>query len=155
MKEKDYNMMMTHVMPNAGFMGLKMLYLMGYQEVALLGCDARYRMDPVSQKDITWDDDGCVSAKDSDVNHFRSDYFGKGQRFGRPVSEDHLRTQWMSAKKDLAYMNPTLEKTKKDNGESTEPWQEFKIYSCSQGSSLNDVYPYIPFDRFIEGDRSV
>ena len=66
---KENNLMVTHLMPNAGWMGMKMFYLMGYSEVALLGCDARYRTDAESQKSITWDENGCVSHEDYDPNH--------------------------------------------------------------------------------------
>jgi hypothetical protein len=133
---EESNLMVTALMANAGYMGMKMLYLMGYQEVVLLGCDASYRTDEESQKSIDWDEDGCFSNEDYDVNHFRHDYFGKGQRFGRPISDEETRNIWMTAAFEIQHV-----------------MNDFKVYSCSKGSKINDIYPYIDFEDFVSGKR--
>tara|TARA_B100001094_G_scaffold332100_1_gene402768 strand:+ start:1745 stop:2686 length:942 start_codon:yes stop_codon:yes gene_type:complete len=155
---KDRNLIITNLMPNAGWMGVKMLYLMGYSEVALLGCDARYRVDDESQRSIVWDSSGCVSEEDYDVNHFRDDYFGKGQRFGRPIDEDQLKRQWTQLKAEVDVIshqiNAGVNYDKEEYSKicSMNDFQ-FKVYSCSEGSNLNSLFPYIPFEEFVAGKR--
>jgi len=119
----------------AGLCGLKILYMMGYEEVALLGCDARYRIDTESQKSIIWDEYGCTSQADYDANHFRDDYFGKGQTFGRPNESEQIKN-WGHAADEIEWMN-----------------FPFKVYSCSEGSNLNQFFPYIDFEDFLSGKR--
>lgn len=155
---KDRNLIITNLMPNAGWMGVKMLYLMGYSEVALLGCDARYRVDDESQKNIVWDSNGCVSQKDYDVNHFRDDYYGKGQRFGKPVAPEELKRQWMQLKVEINNLPHQIYAGVKYSEEeylkiSSANDFQFKVYSCSDGSNLNSIFPYIPFEEFIAGKR--
>ena len=120
--------------PNAGIMGLKMLYALGYDEVAFVGCDARYKDDEESNKFITKLGREYISHADYDVNHFRDDYFGKGMRFGKP-NEKMIISLWEQAKKEID--------TKK----------EFNVYSCTENSNLNKFYTYIPFEEFLEGRR--
>ena len=133
---EESNTMVTPMLPNAGYMGLKMFYLMGYQEVVLLGCDATYRTDTESQRSIKWDENGCISSENYDPNHFRNDYFGKGQRFGRPTDDETNKSVWMTAAYEVYGVQ-----------------QDFKVYSCSKGSKLNDIFPYIDFEDFMKGDR--
>lgn len=154
----DYNLMITGLIPNAGIMGMKMFYLMGYSEVVLLGCDARYRTDPESQRSISWDDDGCVSHENYDPNHFRDDYFGKGQRFGKPIEEKQMMRQWTQAKYEIDRIPYQIYQasgmTEKEFFDSFLPEEyDFKVYSCSEGSALNDMFPYIPFEDFLNGKR--
>ncbi len=135
------NTLITPILASAGYMGAKMLYLMGYNEVVLLGCDAYYRTDEESQRSVIWDEDGCVSQEDYDPNHFRDDYFGKGQRFGRPTSTEE-QIQWWNT----AAINVDLHKR-------FDSKEDFNIFSCSEGSKLNSVFPYIPFEEFMLGRR--
>ena len=132
-----HNILVCPMPSSAGFMGLKMLYLMGYQEVALLGCDVRYNLDDASQKDVVWDEDGCVSTANTDTNHFREDYYGKGQRFGRPGDHAWNIRIWTCAQMEINELLPS----------------GFKVYSCSKGSNINHLFPYIPFEDFINGKR--
>tara|TARA_R100001086_G_scaffold199898_1_gene116096 strand:- start:20 stop:934 length:915 start_codon:yes stop_codon:yes gene_type:complete len=143
------NLMITPVLSSAGYMGLKMLYLMGYQEVALLGCDARYRTDEESQKSITWDEDGCVSHADYDPNHFRDDYFGKGQRFGRPIDEDETMKIWTTCLTNIQAHSQIPQ----EYSDLMDCDQTFKVYSCSEGSLLNSIFPYVDFKDFMNGKR--
>jgi len=129
------NLLVSPIQPNAGFMGLKMLYMMGYEEVALLGCDARYTIDKDTQRSIEWTDDGCVSHEDYDPNHFRDDYFGKGQTFGRPNEQQQVYIWDCAATEINDYKLP------------------MKVYSCSEGSNLNKYFKYIDFEDFISGKR--
>jgi hypothetical protein len=132
---KDTNLLISPMQPNAGFMGLKMLYMMGYEEVALLGCDARYTIDKDTQRSIEWTEDGCISHEDYDPNHFRDDYFGNGQTFGRPNEQQQVYIWDCAATEINDYKLP------------------MKVYSCSEGSNLNKFFPYIDFDEFLNGKR--
>ncbi len=131
----DSDLIVTPILSNAGYMGLKMLYWMGYEEVALLGCDARYTLNKDTERSIEYTEDGCLSHEDYDPNHFRDDYFGKGQRFGRPNEADQIRI-WNLAASEIARMRLPI-----------------KVYSCSEGSNLNDMFPYVDFEDFINGKR--
>lgn len=132
---KRKNLIFTPLAPNAGWCGLKMLYQLGYEEVALLGCDARYKTDEESQKDVMWFDDGCVSTADTDANHFREDYFGKDQKFGLPNEAQQI-AHWREAALEIGHFGLPI-----------------KVYSCSEGSNLNNYFPYIDFEDFLNGKR--
>ena len=120
--------------PNAGIMGLKVLYALGYNEVAFVGCDARYKDDEESNKYITKLGREYISHADYDVNHFRNDYFGKGMRFGKP-NEQMIISLWRQAKYEI------------------DKKADFNVYSCTENSNLNDFYQYIPFNDFLDGKR--
>ncbi len=120
--------------PNAGFLAVKLFYALGYNEVAFVGCDARYKDDEESNKYITKVGGEYVSHKDYDLNHFRDDYFGKGTRFGKP-NQDEIISLWSSAAKEI------------------ESLDNFRVYSCTEGSNLNEFYKYIPFEDFLRGKR--
>ena len=120
--------------PNSGVMGLKALWALGYNEIAFVGCDARYRDDEVSNKHITKMGKEYISHADYDINHFRDDYFGKGMRFGKP-NEIHIIRMWDLASREI---------NKRD---------DIKVYSCTENSNLNQFYKYIPFEEFLAGRR--
>jgi len=122
---------------NSGIMALKILKRLGYSEIAFVGCDARYRDDEESNKFIdTSLGSEYVSHENYDVNHFRDDYFGKGMRFGKP-NERWIIACWKHAAKQLKdlYAN------------------HIKVYSCTEGSNLNEFYKYIPYEEFLKGKR--
>jgi len=121
---------------NGGVMALKILKALGYTDIAFVGCDARYRDDAESNKYITCLGNEYVSHEDYDVNHFRDDYFGKGMRFGKP-NERWIIGLWRWA---------SLQLKQEEN-------QYFKVYSCTENSNLNEYYPYIPFEDFLNGAR--
>jgi hypothetical protein len=129
---------------NAGIMGLKILKALGYDEVAFVGCDARYRDDEVSNKHITTMGNEYVSSEDYDVNHFRDDYFGKGIRFGKPNEEWIIKLWWWASHQ----LNQSFIAPEKFPG-----IRHVNVYSCTENSNLNDYFPYIPFEDFLKGER--
>ena len=86
--------------PNGGIMGLKILKALGYNEIAFVGCDARYADNDESNKHITKMGNEYISHENYDVNHFRDDYFGKGMRFGKP-NQDWIIALWYLASKQI------------------------------------------------------
>tara|TARA_R110000823_G_scaffold311775_1_gene437882 strand:- start:6981 stop:7730 length:750 start_codon:yes stop_codon:yes gene_type:complete len=117
------------VVPNAGWMGVELLYSLGYKRVAFVGCDSRYEDNPESNKDITKTGREYISHADTDVNHFRPDYFGKEVHFGKPNASEILRI-WK-------------------NGSETLP-SDLEIISCTKNSALNLWYKYMDFEEFIK-----
>ena len=79
------------VVPNAGWMGVELLYALGYKTIAFVGCDSRYEDSQESNKDITMVGGEYISHADTDVNHFRADYFGKDIHFGKPNASQILK----------------------------------------------------------------
>ena len=130
----DGNIFYTDHTPNAGFMGLKLLKTLGYKEVAFVGCDSRYKDDEEANKHIIKHGGEYESTADYDINHFSDKYFGKGMRFGKP-NEAMIHNIWRSAKPDIDKMD------------------DFKVWSCTEGSALNEWYDYIPFEDFLKGKR--
>jgi hypothetical protein len=132
--DHENNLFHTAHHPNAGFLGVKLLYALGYSEVAFVGCDARYKDNEESNKYITKIRNEYASSENYDVNHFRNDYFGKGMRFGKP-NQEQIISLWREGKKQIDLL---------DN---------FKVYSCTENSNLNNFYDYIPFEEFLKGKR--
>ena len=124
----------SHHHPNAGWMGIKLLYALGYNEIAFVGFDSRYKDDEESNQYITKIGRGYTSHADYDVNHFRDDYFGKGMTFGKP-NMDQIISIWTSGKEEIETMS------------------DLEVYSCTENSTLNGVYKYIKFEDFINGVR--
>lgn len=125
----------VHHYPNSGFMGLIILHALGFDEIAFVGCDARYQDDEESNKDIIVHGRGeYESLEDTDVNHFREDYFGKGMRFGKP-NESQIIGIWSRGKEVIDKMDG------------------LNVYSCTPGSNLNEFYKYIDFEDFLNGKR--
>jgi len=131
--EKDKTFITAHHQ-NAGWMGLKLLYTLGYREIAFVGCDSRYRDDEDANKYITKEKSEYVSHADYDVNHFRHDYFGKGQRFGKP-NQNRIIKIWRKGRHEIDSL------------------RDLKVFSCTENSTLNDWYDYIPFEEFLDGKR--
>ena len=75
-----------------------------------------------------------ISHADYDVNHFTDKYFGKGIHFGKP-NEQEIINLWRSAKQEI------------------DASDEFNVYSCTEGSNLNEFYKYIKLEDFINGER--
>ncbi|MSQ79822.1 MAG: DUF115 domain-containing protein [Flavobacteriaceae bacterium] len=126
--ETDGNNIHTGILPNAGFLGLKMLYHMGYRKIVLLGMDARYN-DDFNYRDVGVDGGAYMAKANNDANHFRPDYFGTGITFGKPNQETiiHIWKTFMQTLKPLFY-------------------PELEIISCSEGSNMNGFIDYVPFD---------
>tara|TARA_A100001515_G_scaffold118259_1_gene100485 strand:+ start:407 stop:1186 length:780 start_codon:yes stop_codon:yes gene_type:complete len=132
--DHDKNRVHARHYNNSGFMGLIILHALGYNEIAFVGCDARYKDDEESNKDIIEHGGEYESTADTDVNHFRSDYFGKGMRFGKP-NESSIISIWRSAKSKIDGIDG------------------LEVYSCTPNSNLNDFYKYIDFEDFLNGKR--
>ena len=124
----DGNTISTPIITNAGFMGLKMLYHLGYRKIFLCGMDARYT-DDKDYRNVLVDGKSYKASSDEDINHFRNDYFGKDVFFGKPNQEEiiHIWKTFMTGVKPKYY--PDLE-----------------IYSCSENSNLNPFMEYIDFN---------
>lgn len=120
----------TTFVNNAGFMGLKVLYMLGYRKIYLLGMDARYT-DDTSFRDVKVKGRQYTAQEDNDVNHFRCDYFGKNITFGKP-NESEIIGIW---KKFMSNVNI---------------YPDLEIYSCSENSNLNDFIRYIDFEQVIK-----
>tara|TARA_Y100001973_G_C5205566_1_gene341276 strand:- start:3772 stop:4611 length:840 start_codon:yes stop_codon:yes gene_type:complete len=133
--EMDKNNVVLPVAPNSGMTGLAILRMLGYNEIAFIGQDARYIDDAIYRNgSIEKISREYRSSEDNDQNHFRSDYFGKGMIFGKP-NQDDIINLWSTAS----------------------PWiheqSDFDVYSCTPGSNLNPYYRYIPLEDFVEGKR--
>ena len=119
--------------PNAGWMGVELLYSLGYKKIGFVGCDSRYKDDDESNKDITIVGNGheYISHADTDINHFRPDYFGKGCHFGSPNQEDIVKV-WEEGSKRVP--------------------EDLELFSCTPDSAVNPWYEYIDFDEYIKND---
>jgi len=128
---QEGNKILTPVVPNAGFLGLKMLYHEGYRKIYLCGMDARYTNDN-QYRNVETDGRSFIAKEDNDKNHFRPDYFGKNVIFGKP-NEREIIDIW---RKFI---------TQGKNGHDS----DLEIYSCSEGSNLNEFIPYVDFNSII------
>ena len=138
----------NHILPNAGWMGVKTLATLNYNNIAFVGCDCRYIDDTrkydvdgvkiqLSNNDIIVTGKEYASTADTDVNHFRQDYFGKGIHFGKPNEDIVLELWWHGSK---AIKNNDFIAT---NGNS------INITSCTKGSKANKWYEYVPLEDYI------
>jgi hypothetical protein len=121
------NTMIDH---NAGFFSMKLMYDMGYRDFYLVGHDVRYRVDKESTSHITVRGGQWTSSADADVNHFRSDYCGKGITFGSPNEETILELWRRFAPLAESY--------------------DINITSCSPISRLNEFVKYRDFKEVME-----
>ena len=117
-------------MANAGMSGMRVLVEIGYTNIAFVGCDCRYKDDGESNKDITIHNGEYASHANTDINHFREDYFGKGIHFGKPNEECILHIWKQSA-----------EWFKK---------RGVQVTSCTENSKANEWYDYVPFKEYIK-----
>lgn len=121
---------------------IQLAYMLGYNLVGMVGVDAKY----IRRKDVKEEGvykSGPMKGKlkvkftsDNDPNHYRSDYHGSNHL----TSPDHLTSV---------------------SGNNMEPWKKikevlpklpnFRVVSCTEGSTLNNKYfTYIPFNSFIK-----
>lgn len=109
---------------------LQILYLLGYETVLLLGCDCNYKegeIAGVEKRGVEYH-----SSADSDPNHFRPDYFGKGTVYSHPNRQGHF-SSWQQIAKDLKATNAMT------------------VYSGSEISTLNrKVFQYLSFSEFVK-----
>ncbi len=128
------NILTTSILPNAGFMGLKALLFLGYKRIVLVGMDSKYQDDTL-HRNVQIDGGSYEAENNDDINHFRSDYFGKNITFGKP-NQNQIITIWEN------FINKTLPKH-----------SDIEIISCTEGSNLNRFIKYIPFEEFIGNNR--
>tara|TARA_R110002051_G_scaffold323794_1_gene418564 strand:- start:521 stop:1282 length:762 start_codon:yes stop_codon:yes gene_type:complete len=126
-KKTDKSIQLPVHLPNAGWMGVELLYALGYKKIGFVGCDSRYKDDSESNVDITAEGREYISHADTDINHFRSDYFGKGVHFGKP-NADEIVSIWRK-------------------GAGCIP-KDLEMFSCTPGSAVNPWYNYRDFDGF-------
>ena len=128
------------VLPNAGCMAIRIAFaVLGYDEIAFVGCDCRYKNDEESNKHLVKKGGSFRSTADYDVNHFRDDYFGENITFGVP-NEKEVIYMW----ERTADMLPMWRKGFK---------RPLAVYSCTPNSNANEYYPYIPLEKFVTGTR--
>jgi len=128
--EFDGQNVKTTFVSNAGFMGLKVLYMLGYRKIYLLGMDAKYK-DDTSFRNVKIKGRQYTAEEDNDINHFRSDYFGKNITFGKP-NESEIIEIWKNFMKNI------------------NNYPDLEIYSCSENSNLNQFIQYVEFDDVIK-----
>lgn len=116
---------------NTGLFGLQVaLGILGFKEVYLLGCDASYEE---KVKDVITKGYEYTSKSDSDPNHFRPDYFGKGKKYNKPFANEYHLPLWKSF----------FEGNIKNNKEG------FKVYNCSKTGKLT-FFEYKDFDEVVK-----
>jgi hypothetical protein len=133
--DEDTQTIHMQMLPNAGFMGIVMLKILGYKEIAFVGCDARYKDDSKSNKYISKIGREYISSKDYDINHFSHKYFGNNMRFGAPNEKEIIKI-WKNGAQLINEYIPDL-----------------KVYSCTKDSNHNDDFKYIEFEEFLKGKR--
>lgn len=129
--ETSENIWKTTVLPNAGFMGLKTMYNLGYKKLYLCGMDARYQ-DDTSYRNVLVDGGAYKASTNEDINHFRPDYFGKDVFFGKP-NQDQIISIWRNF---MLNVKPKL-------------YPDLKIYSCSENSNLNEFIEFVEFNSIV------
>ena len=104
---------------------LPILYAMGYENVYLLGCDAKYKNCGSGTQ---------TGTENNDTDHFRNDYFGKGIKFGGANKTGFFKP-WVDIKPELDRM--------KGLG--------FSVISCTKDSALHNIsYEYKDFNDIIQ-----
>ncbi len=116
---------------NVGACSTQILRYLGFDEAILLGVDCRYQESNLENVKIEHNPNDkerrivYKSHGNSDPNHFRPDYFGKGCEYGKPQQQNHLN-HW---------------KFLGENGGKN----GLRIVSASPGSNVNDIFPYVEF----------
>lgn len=111
---------------NGGACALHVLHLLGYEKIILLGIDAKYTPREESLK----------SGKD--LSHFRADYFDvnsfvQGKNQGHDNEESHLALWKIAA-------------------EGEKKMENFKIYSSTPNSPINDLFEYVEFEKWFKDE---
>jgi hypothetical protein len=140
--DPNRNEIKMDVVPNAGCLSITLAFILwGYDEVAFVGCDCRYKNDDESNKHLVKKGKSFRSTENYDVNHFRDDYFGKNITFGAP-NEEEIIYVWGTL---VGFLPLIGEYTGKDH----------QVYSCTPGSNANAFYPYISLKNFTKGSREI
>lgn len=113
---------------NSGLFGLQVaLGLLGFKEVYLLGIDANYTDDVKGVEIVNGE---YISREDTDINHFREDYYGKGTTYNKPGNMKWHYPAWKSFNAKFI----------KGNSEG------FRVYNCSESSTLK-FFEYKNFNK--------
>ena len=131
----EENTITTGIICNAGFVGMKMLYHLGYRRIVLVGMDARYS-DDSTVRDVVEHGNSYRAKNDDDSNHFRKEYFGKNITFGKPNQKEIIEI-WSN------FVAKVWHKTVPD----------LEIISCTENSNLNQFINYIPFETFMDSEE--
>ncbi len=121
---------------NVGATAVPILKSLGYKRIIILGTDCNYEEHNIKGVSVEVNEDSVdrrivyKSEGDSDPNHFRPDYFGKGTEYSKPQTQNHYKGwQYISRK----YKSKGME-----------------ILLCSPGSRLSNLFPEISFEEAIE-----
>lgn len=124
------------IIANVGATCIPVLKILGYKTVIILGTDCNYQEADLKDVNIVVNEDNkkrkivYESKEDSDPNHFRADYFGKGTEYSKPQTDNHYKGwQFIAAKY----------KSKKLN-----------IMLSSPGSKLKSLFPEIDFEESLK-----
>lgn len=113
---------------NSGLFGLQIaIGLLGFNEIYLLGCDANYKEIVPGIKVVKGQ---YKSVSDSDSNHFRTDYYGKGTTYNKPCAQEWHYSAWK------AFFNINLRSKQ----------GEIKVFNCSKISKLT-FFAYKDFNE--------
>jgi hypothetical protein len=130
---------------NVTTFAVQLAYMLGYDEVGMVGVDAKYIVRKDVKKVGVYKDGPMkgkpkvVFTEDKDPNHYRSDYHGSNHQ----TSPDHLNGvsgndlgPWKSLKSVLNSKN------------------DFKLVSCTKGSKLNgEFFDYVELEDFLKGQK--
>ncbi|MDO8608922.1 MAG: hypothetical protein Q7R95_00075, partial [bacterium] len=79
---------------NSGLFGLQIaIGILGFREIYLLGCEANYEEVVPG---VTIQNGLYVSNSNTDINHFRPDYYGVGTTYNKPGSQKWHYNAWLS-----------------------------------------------------------
>jgi hypothetical protein len=119
---------------NSGLFGLQIaIGILGFKEIYLLGCDANYT-DKVN-KVVIKENGHYYSTDNSDSNHFRKDYYGKGTTYNKPAAEKYHYPAW------LAFYKQVVSKDKSIN-----------VYNCSSTGRLQ-FFKFCNFSKLIKSKK--
>jgi hypothetical protein len=113
---------------NTGLFGLQIaIKILSFKTIFLLGCDADYQENIKDTKIIK--NNIIFSNSNSDINHFRKDYFGKNTTYNRPQGDKYHYPAWSLFHQKFLYQN-----------------DDIQVYNCSRESRL-EFFPYINYSK--------
>ncbi len=125
------------IIANVGATAVPILKILGYKNFIVLGTDCNYIEDNIKNVDIEYNPDEksgrrivFKSSGNSDPNHFRPDYFGKGTEYSKPQQMNHYKGWEFIAKR-----------MKRKN---------LNIILCSPGSKLTGLFKEAQFEDIIQ-----
>lgn len=123
------NLNKMSVIANVGATAVPILEVLGYNRVVILGTDCNYEEQKIQGVEVQHnegDKDRRIvyrSKEDSDPNHFRPDYFGKGTEYSKPQAGNHYNG-WKFISENFGKKG-------------------IKVELCSPGSRLEGLFPSI------------